>query len=285
MTQIHVSTNQSVPINHATTESQWVRRGLIGVALTFLILVLLLPLIAIFIKAFEQGVGVYIASITEPDALSAIRLTLLVVLITVPLNTIFGVAAAWAISKFQFKGKNLLTTLIDLPFAVSPVIAGLVFILLFSVHGVFGPWFLERNIQIIFAVPGIVLATMFVTIPFIARELIPVMQAQGTAAEEASLTLGANGWKTFWYVTLPSIKWGLLYGIILCNARAIGEFGAVSVVSGHIRGLTNTMPLHVEILYNEYQFTAAFAVASLMSILAIVTLIIKNIIEWRHMRG
>ncbi|RXI96415.1 sulfate ABC transporter permease subunit CysW [Anaerobacillus alkaliphilus] len=268
-----------------TTESPWIRRILITIALLFLLLFLVLPLAAIFIRGFEQGLSVYIASITEPDALSAIKLTLLVVVIVVPLNTLFGIAAAWCISKFQFKGKNLLMTFIDLPFSVSPVIAGLVFILLFSAHGVFGPWLLEHGFRIIFSVPGIVLATIFVTVPFVARELIPVMQAQGTAEEEASLTLGANGWKTFLYVTLPNIKWGLLYGMILCNARAIGEFGAVSVVSGHIRGLTNTMPLHIEILYNEYQFTAAFAVASLMSILAIISLILKHFIEWKTEKG
>lgn len=258
-----------------------IRVLLISVALAFLFLFLLLPLLAIFIKAFEQGMGLYIASITDPDALSAIKLTLLVVVLTVPLNALFGIAAAWAITKFDFKGKSILITIIDLPFAISPVIAGLVFVLLFSSHGLFGDFLFEHDIKILFAVPGIVLATLFVTFPFVARELIPLMQSQGSAEEEASLTLGANGWKTFWLVTLPNIKWGLLYGVILCNARAVGEFGAVSVVSGHIRGLTNTMPLHIEILYNEYQFSAAFAVASLMSILAIVTLILKNIVEWK----
>lgn len=262
-----------------TTEAPWIQKTLIAIAVLFLALFLILPLIAIFVKAFEQGVAVYFASITEKDALAAIKLTLTVVLITVPLNALFGIAAAWALGKFKFKGKNLIITLIDLPFAISPVIAGFIFVLLFSTHGIFGPWLLEHGIKIIFSVPGIVLATIFVTVPFIARELIPVMQAQGTSEEEASLSLGANGWKTFFYVTLPNIKWGLLYGIILCNARAIGEFGAVSVVSGHIRGLTNTMPLHIEILYNEYQFTASFAVASLMSLLAIFTLIIKYILE------
>ncbi|PPA69036.1 sulfate ABC transporter permease subunit CysW [Jeotgalibacillus proteolyticus] len=267
--------------SQSVTEPPWVRRVLISAALLFLALFLVLPLTAIFIKAFEQGIDVYTASITHPDALSAIKLTLLVVVLTVPLNALFGVAAAWAITKFDFRGKSILVTLIDLPFAISPIIAGLVFVLLFGSTGLFGDFLFEHNIQIIFAVPGIVLATLFVTFPFVARELIPLMQAQGSAEEEASLTLGANGWKTFMRVTLPNIKWGLLYGIILCNARAIGEFGAVSVVSGHIRGLTNTMPLHIEILYNEYQFSAAFAVASLMSILAIVTLILKNIIEWK----
>lgn len=276
-----VETSRAKVLQSSTQESPLVKWSLIGIAIIFLALFLILPLIAIFAKAFEQGVAVYLASITEPDALSAIKLTLLVVAIALPLNTIFGIAASWAIAKFRFKGKNLIITLIDLPFAISPVIAGLVFVLLFSSHGVFGTWLMDHGIKIIFSVPGIVIATIFVTVPFVARELIPVMQAQGTAEEEASLTLGASGWKTFWYVTLPNIKWGLLYGMILCNARAIGEFGAVSVVSGHIRGLTNTMPLHIEILYNEYQFTAAFAVASLMSILAIVTLIVKNIIEWK----
>ncbi|WP_374721038.1 sulfate ABC transporter permease subunit CysW [Peribacillus tepidiphilus] len=270
-----------VQASRNTTEPRVVRWLLISIVLGFLSLFLVLPLIAIFVKAFDKGVNVYLASISHPDALAAIKLTLLVVLMTVPLNAIFGVAAAWAMTKFDFKGKNVLITIIDLPFAVSPVIAGLVFVLLFGSHGLFGPWFFENDMKIIFAVPGIVLATIFVTLPFVARELIPLMQAQGSAEEEASLTLGASGWKTFIFVTLPNIKWGLLYGIILCNARAIGEFGAVSVVSGHIRGLTNTMPLHIEILYNEYQFSAAFAVASLLSILAIITLIVKNFIEWK----
>ena len=264
-----------------TEEKPWVRIPLIVIALGFLLLFLVLPLVAIFIKAFEKGADVYLAAITDPDALSAIKLTLLVAILTVPLNAIFGIAAAWAITKFEFKGKSLLITLIDLPFAISPVIAGLVFVLLFSAHGLFGEFLFANDIKILFAVPGIVLATLFVTFPFVARELIPLMQAQGSAEEEASLTLGAGGFKTFMHVTLPNIKWGLLYGIILCNARAVGEFGAVSIVSGHIRGLTNTMPLHIEILYNEYQFSAAFAVASLMSILAILTLVLKNFIEWK----
>lgn len=275
----HVAT--PIKPNSSTSEPKWLRVVLISIALLFLGLFLVLPLITIFLQAFDQGVKVYLAAISEPDALAAIKLTLLVALIAVPVNAIFGVAAAWAVSKFQFKGKNLLITLIDLPFAVSPVIAGLVFVLLFSTHGLFGEWLFAHNIKIIFAVPGIILATVFVTLPFVARELIPLMQAQGTSEEEASLTLGAGGWKTFWYVTLPNIKWGLLYGVILCNARAIGEFGAVSVVSGHIRGLTNTMPLHIEILYGEYRFAAAFAVATLMSILAIITLIIKSLLEWK----
>ena len=269
-------------VSKRTTEEQpWIRIPLIAIALGFLLLFLVLPLVAIFIKAFEKGAGVYLAAISDPDALSAIKLTLLVAILTVPLNAIFGLAAAWAITKFEFKGKSLLITLIDLPFAISPVIAGLVFVLLFSAHGLFGEFLFQNDIKILFAVPGIVLATLFVTFPFVARELIPLMQAQGSAEEEASLTLGAGGMKTFWHVTLPNIKWGLLYGIILCSARAVGEFGAVSIVSGHIRGLTNTMPLHIEILYNEYQFSAAFAVASLMSILAILTLVLKNFIEWK----
>lgn len=266
-------------VRQGTTEPRWLRWTFISIVFAFIGLFLVFPLVAIFIKAFEKGFDVYIASITEPDALAAIRLTLTVVLIAVPLNAIFGVAAAWAITKFQFRGKNLLLTIIDLPFAVSPVIAGLIFILLFSSHGVLGPWLLANDIKIIFALPGIVLATIFVTLPFVARELIPLMEAQGTAEEEAALILGASGWQMFYRVTLPNIKWGLLYGLILCNARTIGEFGAVSVVSGHIRGLTNTMPLHIEILYNEYQFAAAFAVASLMSIIGIMTIIAKNIVD------
>lgn len=257
------------------------RRVLISMMLLYLAIFLVVPIIFIFYKAFEQGAAVYFAAITEEDALSAIKLTILVTVLTVPLNTIFGVAAAWCITKFQFRGKQLLLTLIELPFAVSPVIAGLVFVLFFSPRGVLGPFLTDLGIKIIFSVPGIVIATMFVTLPFVARELIPVMQAQGKAEEEAAISLGANGWQMFMRVTLPSIKWGLLYGMILCNARAIGEFGAVSVVSGRIRGMTNTMPLHVEILYNEYQFAASFAVASLMSLLALVTLIVKSWIEYR----
>ncbi|CVK18141.1 sulfate ABC transporter permease subunit CysW [Sporomusa sphaeroides] len=264
----------------STTELPLVRWLLIALALAFLGLMLIVPVIAVFVKAFEQGLALYVKAITEPDALAAIKLTLLTVSIAVPLNTLFGLTAAWAIAKFEFRGRNFLITLIDLPFAVSPVIAGLIFVFLFGKPGIFGPWLAAHDIKIIFAVPGIVLATVFVTFPFIARELIPLMQAQGTAEEEAALTLGANGWKTFWHVTLPNIKWGLIYGVILTSARAVGEFGAVSVVSGHIRGLTNTMPLHVEILYNEYQFVAAFAVASLMTLLAIITLVVKNIAEW-----
>lgn len=265
----------------ALQESKLIKWSLISIAVAFLVLFLILPLISIFVTAFSKGWEVYVASITNPDALAAIKLTLIVAVIVVPLNAIFGIAAAWAITKFSFRGKNLLITLIDLPFAVSPVIAGLIFILLFGAQGLFGEWLLNNDIKIVFALPGIILATLFVTFPFVARELIPLMQMQGVTEEEASISLGANGFQTFWHVTLPNIKWGLLYGLILCSARTIGEFGAVSVVSGHIRGLTNTMPLHIEILYNEYQFTAAFAVASLMSMLAICTIIVKNIIEWR----
>ncbi|ASI82122.1 sulfate ABC transporter permease subunit CysW [Bacillus cereus] len=265
----------------AKKESKLVPGILITITVLFLSLFLLLPLITIFLKAFERGMDVYIATITDQEAFSAIRLTLLVALIVVPLNTIFGVAAAWLITKFQFKGKQVLLSLIELPFAVSPVIAGLVFVLLFTPRGALGEWLLEHGVKLIFSVPGIIIATIFVTFPFVARELIPIMQAQGKSEEEAALSLGASGWKMFWRVTLPNIKWGLLYGMILCNARAIGEFGAVSVVSGHVRGITNTMPLHIEILYNEYQFSAAFAVATLMSLIAVFTLVIKNWIEWR----
>ncbi|WP_454266297.1 sulfate ABC transporter permease subunit CysW [Rossellomorea marisflavi] len=264
-----------------TTDPQWVKWLLITIALLFLGLFLILPLITVFLQAFDKGLDVYMAAITQPEALSAIKLTVLVAVISVPVNALFGIAAAWAITKFQFRGKNILITLIDLPFAISPIIAGLIFVLLFGAQGVFGDWLFEHDIKIVFAVPGIILATLFVTVPFVARELIPLMQAQGTSEEEASITLGAGGWKTFLHVTLPNIKWALLYGMILANARAIGEFGAVSVVSGHIRGLTNTMPLHIEILYGEYQFAAAFAVASLMSIMAILTLVIKSFLEWK----
>lgn len=277
---VHASGEASKRPRHIT-ESGPVQWLLIGLALLFLGFIVLLPLVSVFVEAFKKGVGVYIDSITEPDALSALRLTLIVALIAVPVNTIFGIAAAWAISKFKFRGKNILITLIDLPFAVSPVISGLIYVLLFGAQGFFGPWLDERGIQIIFAVPGMVLATVFVTVPFVARELIPLMQAQGVQEEEAAASLGAKGWQIFWKVTLPNIKWGLLYGIILCNARAMGEFGAVSVVSGHIRGETNTLPLHIEILYNEYQFSASFAVASLLVMLAVVTLIAKSIVEWK----
>jgi sulfate transport system permease protein len=266
----------------ATQEPAWARRSLIGLALVFLTLFLFVPLISVFYEAFKKGVEVYVAAITDPDAVSAIKLTLLVAAIAVPLNLIFGIAAAWAIAKFEFRGKNLLITLIDLPFSVSPVVSGLIYVLVFGLQGWLGPWLVEHDIKIIFAVPGIVLATVFVTVPFIARELIPLMQAQGTEEEEAAVVLGASGWQTFYHVTLPNIKWGLLYGAILCNARAMGEFGAVSVVSGHIRGSTNTMPLHVEILYNEYNFAAAFAVASLLALLALVTLVLKTLVEFRN---
>jgi sulfate/thiosulfate transport system permease protein len=265
-------------MRRATTEPAWARRLIIGVAMVFVAVFLIIPLIAVFTEALRQGIGVYLAAVTSPEARSAIRLTLLVAAITVPLNTIFGIAAAWAITRFEFRGKNLLTTLIDLPFAVSPVIAGMVYVLLFGAHGVIGPWLLARGIHVIFAVPGIILATIFVTFPFVARELIPVMEALGVEEELAALTLGASGWQTLWRVTLPNIKWGLLYGVVICNARAMGEFGAVSVVSGHIRGLTDTMPLYVEILYNDYAFSASFAVASLLTLLALVTLIAKRML-------
>ncbi len=269
------------PARTAIAESAFMRRLLIGIALVFITLVLMLPLILVFSVAFSKGLKVYLDSFREPDALAAIRLTLITALIAVPVNTFFGICAAWAIAKFNFRGKNVLITLIDMPFAVSPVIAGLIFMILFGSRGFLGPWLLEHNIQLVFATPGIVIATLFVTFPFVARELIPLMQAQGNEEELSAIVLGANGWQIFRRVTLPNIKWGLLYGVILCNARAMGEFGAVSVVSGHIRGLTNTMPLHVEILYNEYNFAAAFAVASLLAFLALVTLIVKSVIEWK----
>jgi len=267
-----------------TTEPAWVKWTLISLALGFIFLFLLLPLAAVFTEALRKGVGAYLEALTEPDAWTAIRLTLITAAIAVPLNLVFGVAAAWAIAKYEFRGKAFLTTLVDLPFSVSPVVAGLVYVLLFGAHGWMGPWLQAHDIKIIFAVPGIVLATIFVTFPFIARELIPLMQAQGTEEEQAAMVLGASGWQTFWHVTLPNIKWGLVYGVILCNARAMGEFGAVSVVSGHIRGQTNTMPLHVEILYNEYQSVAAFAVASLLALLAVATLLIKSVVEWQFER-
>ena len=267
-----------------TAESAWVKWSLIALALALVFLFLVLPLAAVFTEAFRKGVPVYWAALQEPDAWSAIRLTLLTAAIAVPMNLVFGVAAAWAIAKYEFRGKAFLTTLVDLPFSVSPVVAGLVYVLMFGANGWFGPWLQAHNLKIVFAVPGIVLATVFVTFPFIARELIPLMQAQGTDEEQAAQVLGASGWQTFWHVTLPNIKWGLVYGVILCNARAMGEFGAVSVVSGHIRGQTNTMPLHVEILYNEYQSVAAFAVASLLALLALVTLGIKTLVEWQFER-
>jgi len=278
---IATSTARAVA-RRGTSEGLAVRAILIALALAFLAVFLLLPLITVFSEALRQGVGAYLAGISSPDALAAIRLTLIAAAIAVPLNLVFGIAASWAIAKFEFRGKSLLVTLIDLPFSVSPVIAGLIYVLLFGAQGWFGPWLSAHGIKIVFAVPGIVLATIFVTFPFIARELIPLMQAQGTEEEEAARSLGAGGWQILWRVTLPNVKWGLLYGVLLCNARAMGEFGAVSVVSGHIRGLTNTMPLHVEILYNEYDFVGAFAVASLLALLALVTLAAKAILEWRH---
>ena len=270
-----------LPSTSNVFEPSWVRVLLITVALAFLTLFLFVPLVAVFAEAFKKGGQAYLAAITDPDAVSAIKLTLIAAVISVPLNLVFGVAAAWSIAKFEFRGKSILLTLIDLPFSVSPVIAGLIYVLMFGAQGWIGPWLQEHDIKILFAVPGIVLATVFITFPFVARELIPLMQAQGNEEEEAALVLGASGWNTFRRVTLPNIKWGLLYGVILCNARAMGEFGAVSVVSGHIRGETNTMPLHVEILYNEYNFAAAFAIASLLALLALVTLAIKSFIEWR----
>lgn len=273
-----------VAYKRATSEPAWVRWSLIGIALAFLALFLLIPLAAVFAEAFRKGWGVYVAAITEADALSAMKLTLIASLISVPLNLVFGIAAAWAVTKFDFPGKSFLITLIDLPFAVSPVIAGLIFVLIFGLQGWFGEWLIDHDYKVVFAVPGIVLATIFVTFPFVARELIPLMQAQGKEEEEAALVLGASGWKMLWHVTLPNVKWGLIYGVILTNARAMGEFGAVSVVSGHIRGMTNTMPLHVEILYNEYNYAAAFAVASLLTLLALVTLVLKTYVEWQASR-
>lgn len=267
---------------NARSESPIVRRTLISIALGFLAFFIFLPLGIVFINAFGKGLGMYFKSLADPDALSAMRLTLLTAAVAVPLNLIFGIAASWVIAKFDFWGKNFLVTLIDVPLSVSPVISGLIFVLLFGAQGAFGPWLIDHGIRIIFAPAAIILATIFVTFPMVARELIPVMKAQGTEEEEAAMTLGAGGFKTFWHVTLPNIKWGLLYGVILCNARAMGEFGAVSVVSGHIRGQTNTLPLHIEILYNEYNFTAAFAVASLLAMLALVTLVLKSIIEFKY---
>lgn len=280
-----MATVMSLTVRHpATTEPTAVRWLLTGLALAYLALFLVVPLVAVFTQALSQGWETYLAAITTPDALTAIKLTLLTVAISLPLNVFFGIVAAWAIAKFEFRGKQFLITLIDLPFAVSPVVAGLIFVLVFGAQGWFGPWLLAHDIKIIFALPGIVLATTFITFPFVARELIPHMHEQGTEAEEAALTLSASDWQTFWRVTLPSIKWSLLYGVILCNARAVGEFGAVSVVSGHIRGHTNTVPLHIEIVYNEYQFAAAFAVASLLVLLALVTLVAKSILEWVQRR-
>ncbi len=267
--------------NMATRDPPWVKAIVLTLGLGFFALFLIAPLAAVFIEAFRKGLNLYVSALTEPEARSAIRLTLTAAAIAVPLNVLFGVAAAWAITKFEFRHKQTLITLIDLPFSVSPVIAGLVFVLLFGAQGWFGTILSDHGIKVIFALPGIVLATIFVTVPFIARELIPLMQSQGTEEEQAALVLGASGWQMFWRVTLPNIKWALIYGVILCNARAMGEFGAVSVVSGHVRGLTNTMPLHIEILYNEYQFSASFAVASLLALLALVTLGLKSFVEWR----
>ena len=267
--------------SHAITEPPFVRWVLIAIAVGFLALFVFLPLAMVFAAALQKGIGSYLDSFQHPDALAAIRLTITAAAIAVPLNIVFGVAASWAIAKFHFIGKSVLITLIDIPFSVSPVVSGLIYVLLFGLQGWFGPWLMDHDVRIIFEVPGIVLATIFVTFPFVARELIPLMQAQGSEEEEAALTLGAGGWQTFFRVRLPNIKWGLLYGVILCNARAMGEFGAVSVVSGHIRGLTNTMPLHIEILYNEYQYVAAFAVSSLLALLALATLIAKSLIGFR----
>ncbi len=268
----------------ADADPGWTRWVLVGVSLAFLVLFLFLPLAAVFTEALRKGPSVYFAAFRQDDTLAAIRLTLLTALIAVPLNVVFGIAAAWGIAKFEFTGKSVLTTLIDLPFAVSPVVSGLIYVLLFGAQGWFGPWLMEHHVKIIFAVPGIVLATIFVTFPFVARELIPLMQAQGSDEEQAAIMLGASGWQTFRRVTLPNVKWGLLYGVILCNARAMGEFGAVSVVSGHVRGLTNTVPLQVEILYNEYNFVGAFATASLLALLALATLGIKSFVEWQAQR-
>ncbi|MCU0242723.1 MAG: sulfate ABC transporter permease subunit CysW [Vicinamibacteria bacterium] len=265
----------------AISEPLWMRVALTLIALAFLVIFLAVPLVSVFVQAFEKGSAAYLAAIREPDAWAAVKLTVLTAIVVVPLNIVFGLAAAWAITKFDFRGKQLLVTLIDMPFAISPVISGMIFVLLFGRRGWLGPLLEAHDVQIVFAVPGILIATLFVTFPFVARELIPIMQACGTDEEEAARVLGAGGWQLFWRVTLPNVKWGLLYGIILCNARAMGEFGAVSVVSGHVRGLTNTLPLHVEILYNEYRFQAAFAAASLLTMLALVTLLVKSWIEWR----
>lgn len=277
----HSRYQAKVARNRATSEPAWIRWVLIALALAFLTLFLFVPLAAVFTEALRKGFDTYLSALIDPDALSAIQLTLVAAAIALPLNLVFGVAAAWAIAKFEFKGKSILITLIDLPFAVSPVVAGLIYVLIFGLQGWLGEWLLDHDMKVIFAIPGIVLATVFVTFPFVARELIPLMQAQGKDEEEAALVLGASGWQILWRVTLPNIKWGLLYGMILTNARAMGEFGAVSVVSGHIRGMTNTMPLHVEILYNEYQYAAAFAAASLLALLALVTLALKTLVEWQ----
>jgi sulfate/thiosulfate transport system permease protein len=278
------SYHNKVARSRATSEPSWVRWSLVALMLAFLTLFLIVPLVAVFTEALRKGFSTYITALIDPDALSSIQLTLIAAAIAVPLNLVFGVAAAWAIAKFEFKGKSILITLIDLPFAVSPVIAGLIYVLIFGLQGWVGSSLVDNDIKVIFAIPGIVLATIFVTFPFVARELIPLMQAQGKEEEEAGLVLGASGWQILWRITLPNVKWGLLYGVILTNARAMGEFGAVSVVSGHIRGMTNTMPLHVEILYNEYNYAAAFAVASLLAILALVTLVLKSLVEWQSAR-
>ncbi len=277
-----VAIGSRLPNLQVTSEGKWTRRLLIGIALLFLLSILFLPLVIVFAEAFRKGVATFLHAFSDRDTLAAIKLTLLVAGITVPINVIFGLAASWVIAKFDFKGRNLLLSLIDLPFSVSPVISGLVYVLIFGAQGWFGPWLKANHIEIIFAVPGIVLATLFVTFPFVARELIPLMQSQGSSEEEAALTLGASGWYTFFHVTLPNIKWALLYGVLLCNARAMGEFGAVSVVSGHIRGVTNTLPLHIEVLYNDYDFSAAFAVATLLASLGLVTLVLKTFLEWRY---
>ncbi|WP_347473939.1 sulfate ABC transporter permease subunit CysW [Acinetobacter thermotolerans] len=282
---LHTNSNalaEKLQSRDATREPTWVRYTLIAIALIFFLSCLILPLILVFVEAFKQGVGVYVQALVHPDTLSAVKLTLLTAAISVPLNVVFGIAAAWSVAKFNFPGKSILTTIIDMPFSVSPVIAGLMLVLIFGTQGWMGEWLMDNDIKILYAVPAIVLATVFITVPFVARELIPLMEAQGTEEEEAAIVLGASGWQTFWKVTLPNIKWGLIYGVILCNARAMGEFGAVSVVSGHIRGETNTLPLHVEILYNEYTFSAAFAVSSLLAFLAIVTLVLKTWVELRQ---
>ncbi|HZY99063.1 MAG TPA: sulfate ABC transporter permease subunit CysW [Candidatus Baltobacteraceae bacterium] len=276
-----IATAGRVALPQATSESPAIRWLLTGIALAFLLVFLFLPLVVVFASALAQGFAAYLRTFADPDTLSAIRLTLLAAAVAVPLNVVFGLAAAWAIGKFQFAGKSLLITLIDLPFSVSPVVAGLIYVLLFGAQGFLGPWLALHHVQIIFAVPGIVLATVFVTFPFVAREVLPTMQAHGIDEEEAAVTLGANGWQTFFRVTLPNVRWALIYGVILCNARAMGEFGAVSVVSGHVRGLTNTMPLDIAILYDDYQFVPAFAVASLLALLALVTLVVKSVVEWR----
>lgn len=277
-------TTKSVPLQQATAESGWVKWTLISVALLFLTLFLVLPLAVVLYGAFEGGINVWWQAVSDPDAIAAIKLTLLVLVIVVPVNAIFGVAVAWAIAKFEFRGKTVLVSLIDMPFAISPVVVGLIFVIFLGTQSALGQWLNEHELQIIFKVPGVILVILFGTLPFVARELIPLMQQQGKEEEEASLTLGASGWQTFWRVTLPNIKWGLIYGVVLCNARAMGEFGAVAMVSGRVRGETNTMPLHIEVLYNEYMFTAAFAVSSLLTGLALVTIVLKSYVEWKDER-